>query len=139
MVTRSEAKRILDKDKVNAVNLAWWHERQGYRLEASVLAEGSGEYLSLRGYIGRKNRSFTLLYQDSPIRKYTVHDRHRDPVTRIVYTEPHKHYWDDVWEDKRVYLPDDIRIGDPNEELEDFLSECKISLRGSYTSRTFFR
>ena len=144
MVTAAEAEGILAENKVIAMNMAWIGERRGqeyyaYKLRATVMSEESGEILILHGYVGRKNRSFVLLYKNSPIRKYTVHDRHTDPVTRIVYTEPHKHWWDDVWEDNRVYIPDDIRIGDPNEELMDFLVECNISLRGSYQPRSFFQ
>ena len=101
--------------------------------------EESGEILSLRGYIGRKNRSFVLLYKNIPIRKYTVHPWHRDPVTRKRVDGPHKHIWDDDWGDKRVYVPEDIRKGDPNNELMDFLNECNISLRGSYRSQSFFQ
>lgn len=137
MATENEARRILQEDKVIAMNIAWRTDGQGYRLGATVLAEGSGEILSLRGYVGKKNRSFVLLYKNTPIRKFTVHPRHRDPVTLVTVTGPHKHIWDDVWEDRRVYIPDDIRIGDPNLELMDFLSECNISLRGSYTPRVF--
>ena len=136
MVTAAEAERILAENKVIAMNMAWRFHRSAYRLESSVLCEASGEILSLRGYIGKTNRSFTLLYRNLPIRKYTVHDRHRDPETRKVHTVPHKHFWDDKWEDKRVYIPDDIRIGEPNEELMDFLRECNIALRGSYKEFT---
>ena len=73
------------------------------------------------------------MYRNTPIRKYTVHAFHRDPVTNVVVRQPHKHTWDDEWEDQRVYIPDDIRIGNVNEELIDFLRECNVELRGSYT------
>ena len=53
-------------------------------------------------------------------------------MTRQRVTQPHKHLWDDEWEDKRVYIPDDIRFGDINEEFVDFLRECNIQLRGQY-------
>ena len=154
MVSAAEAEKLLAEDKVIAMNIFWRSDRRGvsrrrahsqrsgiqtFKLEASVLSLDSGEIMSLRGSIGKTNRSFALLYKNSPIRKYTVHDRHRDPVTRIVYTDPHKHIWDDDWQDRRVYIPDDIRIGDPNQELEDFLKECNILLRGSYMSQTFFQ
>ena len=102
MVTAAEATAILQEDKVIAVNLAWTRHRRGLRLEATVMALESKQVLTLHGYIGRKNHSFALLYQNSPIRKYTVHDRHRDPVTREIVRGPHKHGWDDQWEDGRV-------------------------------------
>ena len=139
MVTAAEAEIVLAESKVIAVNLAWQFQRGGYRLEATTLAEDSGEILKLRGYVGRKNRSFVLLYKNTPIRKYTVHDRHTDPKTGERVTDPHKHFWDDEYEDNRVYIPDDIRIGNPNYELADFLQECNISLRGAYDQETFSR
>lgn len=154
MVSAAEADRLLAEDKVIAMNIFWRADGRGvgrrrthgqrsdiqtFKLEVSVLSLDSGELLSLRGSIGKTNRSFALLYKNYPIRKYTVHNRHRDPVTHIVYTEPHKHIWDDKWQDRRVYIPNDIRVGDPNQELEDFLNECNILLRGSYMSQTFFQ
>ncbi len=139
MVTRAEAEAIVAEPKVITANLAWRFQEGGYRLDAAVLAEESGELLKLRGYVGRKNRSFALLYKNTPIRKYTVHDRHTDPKTGERVTGPHKHFWDDVYEDNRVYIPDDIRIGDPNTELPDFLDECRIDLKGAYQMESFSR
>ena len=83
------------------------------------------------GYVGLKNRSFALLFNNLPIRKYTAHDKHVNPNTGG--TVPHKHLWDDYWADKVAYVPDDIRVGDPNQEFIDFLAECNIELRGSYS------
>ena len=126
------------EEKALAVNLVWRRSGQAYRLEANVLALESKDVLSLRGYVGLKNRSFVLLYQNTPIRKYTVHDRHRDPVTREVVSGPHKHTWDEQWQDQRVYIPTDIDQRDPNSELLSFLSECNIELRGTYEGQMFF-
>ena len=137
MITEAEANRLLEEDKVIWANLSWRIDGEIFRLEAKVLCLESEEILSLRGTVGKKNRSFVLLYQNTPIRKYTVHAFHRDPVTRERVTQPHKHWWDDEWEDRRVYIPNDIRIGNPNDELVDFLQECNISLRGNYTFRMF--
>ena len=139
MITEAEANRLLEEDKVIWANLSWRIDGEIFRLEAKVLCLESEEILSLRGTVGKKNRSFVLLYQNTPIRKYTVHAFHRDPVTRERVTQPHKHWWDDEWEDRRVYIPNDIRIGNPNDELVDFLQECNISLRGNYTFRMFPR
>lgn len=139
MVTESQAQTIIAEPKVIAVNLTWQHTRRAYLLKAAVLLENSGELLSVRGYIGTQNRSFALLYRNTPIRKYTVHPWHIDPVTKERVTDPHKHTWDDMYQDRRVYLPSDIRIGDPNDELLDFLQECNITLRGSYQRQSFFQ
>ena len=139
MVTEAEARRLVDEPKVIGMNLAWKRAGQSFRLEAKVLCLDSDEILSLRGFVGKTNRGFALLYRNTPIRKYTVHAFHRDPVTKVVVRQPHKHTWDDEWEDRRVYIPDDIRIGNANEELMDFLRECNIELRGSYTSLFTFQ
>lgn len=131
MVTAAEATAILEEPKVIGVNVRWRQDGRTHKLEATVLSE-SGETLKLYGFIGKKNRSFALLYRNTPIRKYTVHDRHTDPVTGQRVIGPHKHTWDDVWRDQRVYLPEDIRVGDVNDEFKDFLAECNIQLRGAY-------
>ena len=132
MVTEAEARELVAESKEVRANLSWALDGHSFRLEAKVLCLQSDAILSLRGTAGKKNRSLVLLYQNTPIRKYTVHAFHRDPVTRQRVTQPHKHLWDDEWEDKRVYIPDDIRIGDINEEFVDFLRECNIQLRGQY-------
>lgn len=141
MVTAAEAERVLGEDKVIDANMDWRFDRNAYRLTADVICRTSGETLTLRGYVGKQNRSFALLYENSPIRKYTVHNYqpHRDPLTGQVFREPHKHYWHDEHKDNVAYVPDDIRIGDPNEEILDFLRECNISVRGSYISQRFFQ
>ena len=139
MVTKAQAEIMLAEAKVIAANLVWRFDRRSYRLEASVLAEESGELLKLRGYVGRRNRSFVLLYRNTPIRKYTVHHMHIDHETGEKTTKPHKHTWDEINQDRKVYLPDDIRIGDANHELIDFLRECNITLRGAYAYETFSR
>ncbi len=128
---------MLAEPKVVAANLAWRFDRCAYRIEVAVLAEESGELLKLRGFVGRRNRSFVLLYRNTPIRKYTVHRMHIDRETGKKTTEPHKHTWDETNQDRKIYLPDDIRIGDANCELVDFLDECNITLRGAYTDETF--
>ena len=96
---------MLAEPKVIAANLLWQFVQMAYRLEATVLAEESSELLKLRGYVGRSNRSFVLLYRNTPIRKYTVHPVHIDHETGERTTEPHKHTWDEVNQDRKVYLP----------------------------------
>lgn len=158
MVTAAEADRIIAERKVIESDLTWQVEtqenpaRRGRRqrgrrrgapwnkftLEARVLSSDSSANIRLIGNVGKTNRSFTLLYDNIPIRRYTVHrSPHTDPVTNRTFTEPHKHFWDEEWHDRRAYVPDDIRIGNPNEELMDFLSECNISLSEPYTPHPF--
>ena len=137
MVTGAQADAMLAEPKVIAANLLWRFDRRAYQLEATVLAEESGELLKLRGYVGRRNRSFVLLYRNAPIRKYTVHRLHIDHETGEKTTEPHKHTWDEINQDRKIYLPNDIRIGNVNHELVDFLQECNIQLRGGYADEEF--
>lgn len=137
MVTEAEAQRILAETKVIVEDLGWEQIEGSYRLEAIVLSEETDEVLGLRGYVGTQNRSFVLLFRGSPIRKYTVHPWHIDPVTRQRVTDPHKHTWDDAYQDRRVYIPTDIRMGNPNDEILDFLRECNISLLGAYHTQLF--
>lgn len=137
MITKAQADTMLAEPKVIAAKLVWRFDRRGYRLEASVLAEESRELLKLRGYVGRRNRSFVLLYRNTPIRKYTVHRLHIDHETGQKTTEPHKHTWDEINRDRKIYLPDDIRIGNANHELIDFLWECNITLRATYADEEF--
>ena len=132
MVTKAEAEAILEEDKVIAVNLHWFPDGPRFRLGAAVRAVESGALLRLHGFVGKTNRSFALLHRNFPIRKYTVHDHHTNPDTGEVVFGPHKHTWDDEWEDRLVYVPTDIRIGDANDELHDFLVECNIRLLGAY-------
>lgn len=139
MVTRAEADAIIQEPRVIGANLSWTSDRRSFTLEATVLAIDSGHLLKLRGYIGLKNHSFALLYKNIPIRMYTAHDRHRNPLTGEIVRVPHKHYWDDVWEDDLIEIPDDIRTGDPNTEFLDFLKECNITFHGAYSPRAFFR
>ena len=79
MVTESEASRVLEELKVIGANLSWQNDGETLRLEATVLCLASQEVLKLRGFVGRTNRSFALLYRNAPIRKYTVHASHTDP------------------------------------------------------------
>ena len=126
MVTEAEAQSILAELKVIGANLSWTVDGVIRRLEAKALCVESEQILTLKGTWGKTNRSFALLYKNTPIRKYTVHASHRDPVTREVVRQPHKHTWDEEYQDRQVYIPDDIRIGNLNEELMDFLKECNI-------------
>ena len=88
MVTEAEALTILTEQKVIGANLSWIADGVIHRLEAKVLCMESEEILTLKGTWGKTNRSFVLLYKNTPIRKYTVHASHRDPVTREVAGNP---------------------------------------------------
>ena len=134
MVTAAEADEIIGLAKVIASNVRWKYLSPNYRLDVNALVEGSDTVCRIKGFVGKTNHSFVLLYKNSPIRKWTAHDRHRNPDTGEVVTGPHKHTWDDVYEDRVVYIPEDIRVGDINVEFLDFLAECNIVMRGEYVA-----
>lgn len=133
-ITKAEADALIAEPKVISANISWRAEQRWQRLEdVAVLAE-SGEVLRLTGKVGPYNRSYVLLYKNQPIRKWTVHQRTQAPDGTVI-EGPHKHAWDDELADEYAYVPEDIRIGDPFEELEDFLKECNIKLLGSFTAQ----
>lgn len=100
--------------------------------EVVVLAVESNKILRLTGFVGSigSNRSFALLYRNQPIRKWTVHHHHQNPDGQVLYGA-HKHTWDEESEDEWAYVPADIRVGDSNQELRDFLQECNIEVIGA--------
>ena len=137
MLTNTEVATLLAEDKIITANVRW-HSIGGkygenYSLEATVLAPSSNTALRLAGRKGKRNRSFALLFGGDPIKMITVHAVHCNPDgTRI--REPHKHTWDETYEDRQAYVPDDISFGDINREFQDFLKQCNIRLLGTYAS-----
>ena len=135
-VSKAEAEEVLVEEKIITENLQWQRFSTNHRLDAGVLALASGRLLRLKGYVGRTNYSFTLLYNNSPIRKYTVHHHHKNPSGEVIYG-PHKHTWDDVDEDHWVYVPNNISTDNPYAALLDFLAECNITLHGAAPAQEF--
>ena len=136
MLTNAEVSDLLDKDNIITANLHW-HPKGGkyserYFLEATVLLPVDNLILRLTGNKGKRNRSFVLLYSGDPIKKVTVHHKHRNPDGTIIYG-PHKHTWDEVCDDRNAYVPDDINFGDINSEFHGFLKQCNIKLLGTYS------
>lgn len=130
MVTKDEADALIAEPKVIGAKIVWRRWNRGHRMDAVMaLGEESGAVLKLTGWIGPQNRSFVLLYNNYPIRKWTVHHRTKAPDGSTI-EGPHKHAWDDDLEDEFAFVPDDIRIGKAPEELEDFLKECNITVLG---------
>lgn len=129
--TRTEADDLVAATKVVSSIVVWRAEPTGWRLQARVLATEKRELLELRGYIGRTNYSFALLYGNIPIRRYTKHYMHR--VGKQIFLEPHKHIWDERTEDVEAYIPSDIDPkADVNDQFISFCQECNIDLVGGY-------
>lgn len=59
---------------------------------------------------------------------------HTNPDGEVI-DEPHKHYWDEEYEDRFAYPVDDIATDDVDQAFMDFLDECNIELQGSYQSQ----
>jgi hypothetical protein len=133
MLDQEKADKLSATPKVINEDLQWRPERSGrYRLRAHVLAPLVKEVLELWGVIGKTNFSFTLLFEQLPIRRYDNSARHTTPDGEVI-TVPHKHTWDNVREDAPVYIPEEIDPNaDLNEQLLQFLEEENIRLAGAY-------
>lgn len=129
-----QVNRIMEESKVIAANIAWRPDGRNYSLEARVLVPSLGELLRLVGRVGVRNHSFSLLYRNIPIRRFCTIRSHRNPDGQRII-QPHKHRYIEAAEELAwAYVPDDIRLGNINEEFQDFLGECNITLIGSYQS-----
>jgi len=138
-ISRTESDEMVAQPKLIAEALQWRPEHSSYRLSATVAFAPSAarlELLALRGYVGRCNFSFALLYANNPLRKYTKHSPHR--IGGIRYTDPHKHVWDGRTELRIAYVPDDIDAGAPvGEQFLQFCHECNIEIIGHYAAPMF--
>lgn len=131
-ITKQEADKLVAEKKIITSSVVWKPSGNNHwRLEARALTRNTKEILLLKGFIGRDNYSFALLYNNIPIRKYTKHQRHF--WKGQFFTEPHKHIWDENTEDKEVYIPNDIN---PNDNISNqflaFCRECNIEIKGGY-------
>lgn len=138
MLSREDAEDILQAEKIVTIPVRWEPVKQyRWKLEVKVFLPERNEKLVLRGQVGRTNYSFSLFYNNYPIRKYTKHGPHK--VGNQIIREPHKHVWNGHTENDEAYIPDDI---DPNEDIntqfEAFCRECNITLRAQYQRVAFF-
>lgn len=136
-LTREQADKMTKMKKVITSSVSWKSASKNvWRLEARALTTTTKEILILKGYIGRDNYSFVLLYNNIPIRKFTKHHKHTWNGTD--YFKPHKHIWDEVTEDKEVYIPDDIDASkDVSTQFIAFCNECNVEIKGGYQTFLF--
>jgi len=131
--TQVESDRVINEAKIIRENLRWRSEGGRWKLEATVFAPGSKTLLKLVAVVGRE-RSYSLLCNNVPLRRLCAKkNRHRNPGGQYVHGT-HKHRHTDDFGDRDAYKPQGVRIGDPNEELMDFLQECNIAVGGTYQS-----
>lgn len=130
--TKEFADQLVDARKVISEKVTWKQETRGSRrLKATALSLDPRAKFTVTGYIGKKNYSFALLYRNYPIRRFTAHARHI--FDNKLFTEPHKHVWDEVNEDGDAYIPEDINPEDDiNNQFLAFCEECNINLVGGY-------
>ena len=132
----NEMAAIIDAPKVIGANLAWRAYGRAWTLDATVSAPSTGSILRLVGNVGRRNHSFSLLYNNTSLKRFCTNPYHRNP-DRVRIDGPHKHSYEREDPDLHwAYVPTDIRFGDINVEFRDFLAECNISLEGEYQEWT---
>lgn len=71
-----------------------------------------------------------FIYNGICIRRWESSGPHRNPDGEWI-TGEHKHDWDDIHEDRRAYIPDDIDTASRDRILMSFLAECRITIEGS--------
>lgn len=130
--TKAQADGLVAVRKVVSAAVVWNAVGKGcWRLEARALSVDPVAILRVTGFVGRRNHSFALLYDNYPIRKYTKHHRHRSQSQ--VFTQPHKHTWDGATRDWEAYVPADIDpLSTVDEQFLAFCRECRIDLVGGY-------
>jgi hypothetical protein len=136
MLTKRGADAVATAPKEIRESISWLaipgKETLIYRLRAKVLCPSFNVELDLRGFVGKRNYGFTLLYGTYPIREYHYHARHHNPGRKMI-TGHHKHYWDDNFGRQMAYVPADIKpAGNIDDDFRAFLKECNIALSGEY-------
>ena len=71
-----------------------------------------------------------FIYAGVCIRRWESVGPHKNPDGQVIKGE-HKHEWDEMHEDRRAYVPDDIDTADRDAILMSFLSECAIMIEGA--------
>lgn len=134
--TYDEANELVRIPKRIAAKLRWHCEGKGWKLSARAFGINGDEILEVRGYVGKVNHSFALLYHNFVLRKFTKHAPHK--IGLNTFKEPHKHIWDGDSELKQAYIPEDIN---PNSDINDqflcFCKECNIEITSEYQRVAF--
>lgn len=134
-LSREEADAIYEVPKYIDSNAVSWEMTEGnsQRINISLITE-DGTPLRIRGWYswgGSMRYGFSLLFKNSiVIRRWDNKLGHKDSVTKSIAKGPHKHYHDPSYADSRCYETSDVRTGDVNGALFDFMKECHISVEG---------
>ncbi len=134
-LSKEEADTIYQFKKRIEENTISWEEHEGNSKEITIsLIAEDGTPLKIRGWYswqGSNRYGFSLLYRNNiVIRRWDDKKGHPDPITKRKTNGPHKHYHHPEYGDSCCYETDDVRIGNVNGALIDFLKECNVSLEG---------
>lgn len=131
-LSKEQADDIYESHKSVMNDVISWEEIEGssQKIFIDVVTE-DGLELRVSGWYrwkGTKRYGFALLYKRSiPIRRWDDTKGHPCPCTGTHTTGPHKHYYHPDHGDSCIYHVNDIRQGDVNGALMDFLKECHIT------------
>jgi hypothetical protein len=131
-LSKDESDAIYESPKtVSDETISWGiMENKSQKINFEVVTQDNVS-LKVKGWCswkGKKRYSFALMFKNSiPIRRWDDKPRHSDPCTDKVLMKPHKHYYCPEHDDACAYETEDIRLGDVNGALMDFLKECHIS------------
>ena len=144
-LTNVDVQDVLARLKRITQPIVWQprQDRAGYEIEVAVGFQDPqtniwelGRFLAIA--VPKKRVRCALLFANLPLRRLCDKKGHRNPPPDgAVFAGFHKHRWDDQFDDQVAYIPDDIRIGDVNNELIDFLSECNIDFIGEVGPQLF--
>jgi hypothetical protein len=133
-LTKDEADAMYESPKyVSDDRLAWGIMENGaQKINFEVITEDKTS-LKVSGWLSRKGKKrygFCLIFKNAiPIRRWDDTPGHPNPCTNNTkLKKPHKHYYCPEYDDNCAYETDDIRVGDVNGALMDFLKECHISM-----------
>jgi hypothetical protein len=141
-LTKEYADKIYNSSKQVVEDLVSWRNISGktQKIFIDVITD-DGLELEVRGSYSwsspKKRYSFALLYKKCiPIRRWDDRIGHIDRCSKLVMKGPHKHYYRPGFADTCSYETSDIRAGDVNGALMDFLAECNISMVNTKYQRT---
>ena len=123
------APKIVDNGEIR------WEPKDKNHMEVTIVLQTTdGVPLTVRGwYAFRSTRryGFALLFKKGMVvRRWDDKSGHRDPITGKRIIGPHKHYCDPDYDTSPCFETQDVRAGDVDGALMDFLRECNISLEG---------
>ncbi|MGP8078173.1 MAG: hypothetical protein ACLQD8_04325 [Thermoplasmata archaeon] len=134
-ISKGEADYLYELPKQLAGPVQWDSRADGSRYLVLPVIGEDGTPMTIRGWVSRKfspgkpNRyGFALVVRNSVIiRRWDYKPGHLDPVTNSRMKGPHKHYPDERFADSPSYPVSEVRSGDPDGALVDFLKECRIA------------